>query len=198
MVALWTSQVLSIMGGHFIELGIPWLLLATHHNADSTVIMAIIPLVTAATALPIGRWVAIKHFSTFPSKAEMAQGTVFLALGILMMVGTLHRFVVVALVSSLILIGTFSTVMRITITPLVRSIFGPHSMVRVVNYLEGADAIATIVAPILAGTIFTLWGGRAILGTLAVMFWGAGFGLAVLGRHHTNIAIPSFVKKSLI
>lgn len=191
LVALWSSQVLSIVGGRFIELGIPWLLLATNHGAGSTAIMAIIPLVTALTALPIGHWVGRKRIPHMTSRAELVQGIVFFALAMLVVTGALQHVVVLALVSALILIGMLSTVTRITLTPQVRSVFGRDAMVRVSNYLEGADAIGTIIGPIGAGIVFSLWGGTGIFGVLGLLFVISSIGLSVVGRHHANMGVPS-------
>ncbi|POB11760.1 hypothetical protein CO251_02850 [Sulfobacillus sp. hq2] len=190
-MALFSSQVLSIVGGRFIELGIPWLLLATNHGTASTTIMAIIPLVTAVTALPLGRWVRTKRLAQMPAQAELIQGGIFFAFVILMVTGVLRRFVVPGLVIALILIGMFSTVTRITLTPQVRSIFGRDSMIRVSNYLEGADAIGTVIGPVLAGVIFSVWGGMGIFGALTLLFVGSSLGLAILGRHDATASVQT-------
>jgi predicted MFS family arabinose efflux permease len=85
----------------------------------------------------------------------------------------------------------FSTVTRITLTPQVRSIFGRGSMIRVSNYLEGADAIGTVIGPVMAGVIFSVWGGMGIFGVLTLLFVGSSLGLAILGRHDASAGVQA-------
>ena len=191
MVALCFSQVLSVIGGRFIELGIPWLLLATNHRADSTAIMAIVPLATAMSALPIGRWAQRTRLPQVPSQAELVQGAIFLTLVVLMLTGALGPIAVPGLVIALTLVAILGTVTRITLTPKIRSVFGRDAMIRVSNYLEGSDALGTIMGPVLAGLVFSTWGGTGIFGVLVILFLGSGVGLRILGGHHAGTNVRS-------
>lgn len=70
--------------------------------------------------------------------------------------------------------------LTISMSTLLSGIAGRHRLVETHNYMEAADAVSTLVGPLLAGFVLTAIGAAATLGIDALSFLLSFIGIAFL------------------
>jgi MFS family permease len=166
---IWIGQMLSILGSRFSELALPWIVL---HNTGSplkaglvVVCSQIAPLILA---LPAGAWIENQRKKPVALWAELGRAVAMLVLVIAAIMNVLSVWVI-ALV--LLFNGLAGLMFRISFHSMLPHIVGRKNLLEAHNYLEGADAISTLIGPILAGVTFAALGATGTLSIDALTFF---------------------------
>jgi MFS family permease len=181
---IWIGQMLSILGSRFSELALPWIVL---HNTGSplkaglvVVCSQIAPLLLA---LPAGAWIENQRKRPIAIWAELSRAVAMLVLVIAAIMNVLSVWII-ALV--LLFNGLAGLMFRISFHSMLPHIVGRKNLLEAHNYLEGADAISTLIGPLLAGVTFAALGATGTLSIDALTFL-ISFITIVLIQYHERI-----------
>ncbi|ASN06967.1 MFS transporter [Virgibacillus necropolis] len=175
---LWLGQLVSIFGGRFSELVIPWIVLEI---TDSPIKAAIVAISTHIApllfSLPVGVWIENRPKKKIAMSAELIRA---IMMSLLVFVIYIDQFNVMVISSILFITGIAGLFFTISINSLLPGIAGRKRLVEAYNYLEAADAVSTLIGPLLAGFALTAIGAAATLGIDAFSFLLSFIGIACL------------------
>jgi MFS family permease len=185
---IWIGQMFSILGSRFSELALPWIVL---HNTGSplkaglvAVCSQIAPLVLA---IPAGTWLENQRKKPVALWAELFRALAMFILVLAALMNDLSTWII-ALV--LLFNGLASLLFRISFHSMLPSIVGRKKLLDAHNYLEGADAISTLIGPVLAGLTFAAIGATGTLGIDALTFLISFITIALIQYHERIVKRP--------
>jgi MFS family permease len=186
---IWIGQMLSILGSRFSELALPWIVL---HNTGSplkaglvVVCSQIAPLILA---LPAGAWIENQRKKPVALWAELGRTAAMLVLVIAAIMNVLSVWIIAFV---LLISGLAGLLFRISFHSMLPHIVGRKNLLEAHNYLEGADAISTLIGPMLAGITFAVLGATGTLGIDTLTFF-ISFLTIILLQYNERMAKLSY------
>ncbi|WP_349409344.1 MFS transporter [Pseudalkalibacillus sp. SCS-8] len=179
---LWLGQLVSIFGGRFSDLVIPWVVLQVTDSPLKAAIVAISTQIAPLLfSLPAGVWIENRSKKKIAMLSEMIRTIMMTLLVVVILFGEFNLLVICSILFVTSLAGLF---FRISLNALLPGITGRKRLVDAHNYLEAADAVSTLIGPILAGFLLSAIGAAATLGIDAFTFLlsFASIGLLKLGE----------------
>ncbi|MFS8640966.1 MAG: MFS transporter, partial [Symbiobacteriaceae bacterium] len=184
---LWIGRAASLLGMRLADLALPWLLLQSTSSVWVTgAALACDRLAALVLSIPVGVWVDRGSKWKAALLAEALRITATSALAGLALVGPVRPWVTALLLASL---GAADVLHIAAFRPLVVHTVGWARLAAAFNLNEGADAVATLLGPLLAGTIIGRYGAGwalaadALTDLLAVVSLLAAR-VAASGRQH--------------
>ncbi|WP_214484160.1 MFS transporter [Bacillus sp. SM2101] len=165
---LWSGQLVSIFGNRFSELVIPLIILqVTDSPLKAGVVAVSTHIAPLLFSIPAG--VRIEQRS---KKAVALVSGLIRALTMFMLVATIFfgTFNLWYVSGILLLTGLAGVFFRISFNAMLPRVVQRQNLVDAHNYLEGADAVSTLVGPALAGIALTVIGGAWTLSIDALSF----------------------------
>ncbi|WP_404451375.1 MFS transporter [Virgibacillus necropolis] len=175
---LWLGQLVSIFGGRFSELVIPWIILEVTSSPIKAAIVAISTHIAPLLfSLPVGVWIENRPKKKIAMSAELIRAIMMSFLVLVIYIDQFNIFVISSILFITGIAGLFFTISVNTILP---GIAGRKRLVEAHNHMEAADAISTLIGPLLAGFVLTAIGAAATLGIDAFSFLLSFIGIACL------------------
>lgn len=166
---LWLGQVVSIFGGRFSELVIPWMVLQITHSPMKAALVAISTQIAPLfLSLPAGVFIEQSSKKKTAMYAEFIRTVTMTLLVIIIMAEKFNLFLIMTI---LLVTGLAGLFFRIAFHSLLPMVAGRNHLIDVHNYMEGADAISTLIGPVLAGIALSKIGAAATLGIDAFSFF---------------------------
>jgi hypothetical protein len=165
---LWLGQFLTIFGTRFSELALPWIVLnATGSPLKVGLVIICQHIGPMILAVPVGNWVENKNKKIVSLFADFTQ---FLAVAILVVAAFFDNLTLPIIGGLLFLLGMASLFFRVAFNSMLPAVFGRERLVDVHNSFEGADAVSTLIGPILAGLSISFIGAAWTLSIDALSF----------------------------
>ncbi|MDX8362570.1 MFS transporter [Cytobacillus sp. IB215316] len=165
---LWSGQLVSIFGNRFSELVIPLIIL---HVTDSPLKAGVVAVSTHIAPLlfsiPAGVWIEQRSKKTVALVSELIRALTMFMLVATIFFGTFNLWFVSGI---LLMTGLAGVFFRISFNAMLPRVVQRQNLVDAHNYLEGADAVSTLVGPALAGIALTVIGGAWTLSIDAFSF----------------------------
>lgn len=175
---LWLGQLVSIFGGRFSELVIPWIILEVTGSPIKAAIVAISTHIAPLLfSLPAGVWVEHRSKKKIAMSAELIRA---IMMSLLVFVIYIDQFNIVVISSILFIMGIAGLFFTISMNTILPGIAGRNRLVEANNYMEAADAVSTLIGPLLAGFVLSAIGAAATLGIDAFSFLLSFVGIACL------------------
>lgn len=175
---LWLGQLVSIFGGRFSELVIPWIILEVTNSPIKAAIVAISTHIAPLLfSLPVGVWIENRSKKKIAMSAELIRA---IMMSLLVFVIYIDQFNIVVISSILFITGIAGLFFTISMNTILPGIAGRKRLVEAHNYMEAADAVSTLIGPLLAGFVLTAIGAAATLGIDAFSFLLSFIGIACL------------------
>ncbi|MGE8205622.1 MFS transporter [Heyndrickxia sp. NPDC080065] len=192
---LWLGQLVSIFGSRFSELVIPWIVLQVTNSPIKASIVAIsMQMAPLLFSLPAGVWVENHSKKKIAMVSELARMIMMSLLVMMIFLGHFNLFVI----SSILFVsGIAGLLFRISMNTILPGIAGRTSLVEAHNYMEAADAISTLLGPLLAGVVLSYIGAAATLSIDAASFLISFISISVLTFIEREPSKRKINKKSL-
>ncbi|MGE6256979.1 MFS transporter [Heyndrickxia sporothermodurans] len=166
---LWLGQVVSIFGSRFSELVIPWIVLQVTNSPMKAAVVAISTQIAPLLfSLPAGVWVENRSKKKIAIATELVRMIMMFILAITIF---LDQFNLLVISTILFMTGIAGLLFRISMNALLPGIAGRTRLVEAHNYMEAADAISTLIGPLLAGIVLSYIGAAATLSIDAFFFF---------------------------
>ncbi|WLR42053.1 MFS transporter [Bacillus carboniphilus] len=118
-------------------------------------------------SLPAGVWVEKRSKKKIALTAELVRT---ITMTLLVFVILFDEFNILIICSILFISGMAGLFFKISLNSITPQIAGRDRLIEAHNYLEGADAVSTLVGPLLAGLMLSTIGAAATLGIDALTF----------------------------
>lgn len=175
---LWLGQLVSIFGGRFSELVIPWVVLQVTGSPIKTAIVAISThLAPILFSLPAGVWIETQQKKPIAMTSELVRA---LTMAMLVLVIMFDQFNIAIVAAILFVSGIAGLFFRVSFSTILPGVAGRDRLVEAHNYIEAADAVSTLVGPLLAGFVLSSIGAAATLGIDALTFFLSFVSIAAL------------------
>ncbi|MCF6137765.1 MFS transporter [Pseudalkalibacillus berkeleyi] len=175
---LWLGQLVSILGGRFSDLVIPWVVLQVTDSPMKAAVVAISTQIAPLLfSIPAGVWIENRPKKRIAIAAELIRTT---TMTLLVVVILFDHFNILVICSILFVTSIAGLFFRISLNSLLPGITGRKRLVEAHNYLEAADAVSTLIGPILAGFLLSAIGVAATLGIDAFTFLLSFFSICLL------------------
>jgi hypothetical protein len=185
---VWIGQMLSILGSRFSELALPWIVLQNTGSPLKAGLVAVCSQIAPlALAIPAGTWLENQRKKPVAMWAEFGRAIAMLVLVIAAIMNALNTWIIALI---LLFNGLASLLFRISFHSMLPHIVGRKNLLEAHNYLEGADAISTLIGPILAGVTFAALGATGTLGIDTLTFF-ISFITIVLIQYHERMTKAS-------
>ncbi|RJO94822.1 MFS transporter [Exiguobacterium sp. RIT452] len=153
---LWIGQLATIFGNRFSEIALPWIIL-NQTGSPLKVGLVIIcqhigPMIFS---IPVGNLIEKIN----KKKVLLFSDAIQFIITTLIIIFTLNDSLSISVISILMFVsGIANLFFRVSFNSMLPSIFGREKLVDVHNSIEAADAVSTLLGPILAGTSIALLG----------------------------------------
>ncbi|MFS1516600.1 MFS transporter [Bacillus sp. SCS-151] len=165
---LWSGQLVSIFGNRFSELVIPLIILqVTDSPLKAGVVAVSTHIAPLLFSIPAGVWIEQRSKKAVALVSELIRALTMFMLVATIFFGTFNLWYVSGI---LILTGLAGVFFRISFNAMLPRVVQRQNLVDAHNYLEGADAVSTLVGPALAGIALTVIGGAWTLSIDAFSF----------------------------
>ncbi|MBM0065481.1 MFS transporter [Bacillus gibsonii] len=158
---MWFYNFTSILNGRFRELVIPLIVLGFTQSPFITALVALSQQVGAIFfSIPIGTWLEAKNKVLCASVSNFFYGICLFLLAYIFSFDVLN-----SLLSAVILfiMGLLALISRTAFAAMIPEMSGRENLLRAHTSLEGADAICTIIGPILGGILLSQIGASPTL-----------------------------------
>nr|WP_167758815.1 MFS transporter [Thermaerobacter sp. FW80] len=153
---LWIGRAASLLGMRLADLALPWLLLqATSSVWVTGAALACDRLAALVLSIPVGAWVDRGSKWKAALLAEALRFGATSAVAGLALVGPVRAWEIALVLASL---GAADVLHAAAFRPLVVHTVGRERLAAAFNLNEGADAVATLLGPLLAGAIIGRYG----------------------------------------
>ncbi|MBB6454117.1 MFS family permease [Salirhabdus euzebyi] len=153
---LWIGQAISIFGTRFSDIAVPWVVLQLTDSPFKTALVAIsMQIAPLFLSLFAGIWIENRSKKHVAITAEFIRFLSLIALVFIIMFDYFQLWIVLLI---FFVFGAAGLFFRISFQSMLPSIVGREKLLSAHNYMEGADAVGTLLGPALAGLIFTLFG----------------------------------------
>lgn len=171
---MWLSQLSAILSGRLRELVIPLLILGMTNSPLTTGLVALSQqLGVIIFAIPVGTWLEQKNKYRVIVISKVMSTCGILILTFLVFQNNANSLIISFLLFLMGILGLFSSTAFNVMIP---SIAGRENLINAHTSLEGADAISTLVGPVLAGILFAKMGASftllvcSILSAISLIF----------------------------
>lgn len=174
---LWLGQLATIFGNRFSEIALPWIILNQTGSPLKVGLVVICQHIGPMIfSIPVGNFIEKVNKKTILLISDAIQ----FIITTLIIIFTLNDSLSITVISILMFIsGIANLFFRVSFNSMLPSIFGREKLVDVHNSIEAADAVSTLLGPILAGASIALIGAvwtisidalSFLLSFLSVMF----------------------------
>ncbi|MCD5323202.1 MFS transporter [Pontibacillus sp. HN14] len=158
---MWSSNLSSVLGQRFRELVIPIIVLTL---TASPLITALVALSQQAGgllfAIPAGTWIESKDKRNVMIYSKAISSVLLLILSFLLFQGEFTSLLIAVV---LFLLGIVGLLSRTAFNSLIPKVSGRENLVNAHTSLEAADAISTLIGPIVAGFFLAQFGSAATI-----------------------------------
>ncbi|WP_345239342.1 MFS transporter [Pontibacillus salipaludis] len=153
---MWASNLSSILGGRFKELAIPLIVLSLTKSPFITGLVALSQqLGSILLAVPMGTWIEGKNKRTIAVFSKLFSFIIVFFLSLLLFSNQINSLLIASL---LFLAGVSGLASRTAFNAMIPSVSGRDKLVNAHTSLEAADAIATLIGPLIGGILIARYG----------------------------------------
>lgn len=172
--SMWLSQLSSILSSRLRELVIPLLVLGMTHSPLIVGLVALSQqLGVILLAMPVGTWMERKNKRTVMIIAHSLTTICLFVLAFFVFQKSINSLYIAFL---LFLIGVLGLLSSTAFNVMIPAVAGRQNLIHAHTSIEGADAVSTLIGPILAGFLFAKMGASftlllcSILSVVALIF----------------------------
>ncbi|MFJ7982208.1 MFS transporter [Lysinibacillus xylanilyticus] len=172
--SMWLSQLSSILSGRLRELVIPLLVLGMTHSPLTAGLVALSQQIGVILfAIPVGTWMEQKNKRIVMVITKFLSTICMFILAFLVFQNYINSLLIAFLLFFMGILGLFSSTAFNVMIP---AVAGRKNLINAHTSLEGADAVSTLVGPILAGFLFAKMGASftllicSILSVISLIF----------------------------
>lgn len=191
---LFVGKLFLLTGNRFSALVIPWIVLQQTNSPLKTSLVTFCSLISPLLfSIPAGVYIERSNKRLIGILSELVRGIAMLFLVILALSDLLT---LMPLIIILIITGFAGLTYRISFNAMLPSIAGRKNIMSTHNYIEGADAIGTMIGPVLAGIVFTKYGAGVALSIDVIVIFISMLSLILIQEKRLDILKPEPVKKT--
>lgn len=159
--SMWLSQLCSILSSRLRELVIPILVLGMTHSPLIVGLVALSQqLGVILLAMPVGTWMERKNKRTIIIMAHALTTICLFVLAFFVFQQSINSLFIALL---LFLIGVLGLLSSTAFNVMIPAVAGRQNLMHAQTSIEGADAISTLIGPMLAGFLFAKMGASYTL-----------------------------------
>lgn len=158
---MWSSNLSSVMAQRFRELVIPLITLALTKSPLVTGLVVLSQqLGTLLLAIPAGTWIEGKNKLRVVLISKMLSAAFLFIMAYLLFINQINSILIAFL---LFMVGVCGLLSRTAFNVMIPRVTGRENLVNAHTSLEAADAISTLLGPVLAGVILAKLGSSTTL-----------------------------------
>lgn len=175
---LWFGQLATIFGNRFSEIAIPLIVLQlTGSPWQAALVVVCSQVAPLVLSLPVGTWVESKSKKQVAMSAEAISFFTMCTLVTFVLFDQLNIWI---LAGSLLILGTTGLFFKVSFGAMVPRVVGRERLVSAHSYFEGADAVSTLIGPVLAGFVLATFGVAVVLSIDAMTYFISFLGIVFL------------------